>query len=375
MTTTLEPPAPINDDTAGDPAPVVRTKKRSTRVWVAVWVAAMLVVPWVVQSDLWMGVGIFALIAAVGALGMQVITGFAGQISMGHAVFMAIGAYTSAWLGVDEGLPVWVWLPAAAVVSGLAGGVVAPAAVRIRGLYLAVATLALLFIGTYVWETWTSLSGGVNGRTAPAVEINGQDLLDGYWTSGGEEILTSFQAWWYFALAVLLVVTVLTWNLKRSRLGRAFMAVRDRDIAAGVAGIPVTRTKVVAFVISSAFAGVSGALLVSYMGYFTPSQWTMMVSVDFIAMVVIGGMGTVAGAILGAFFIKAMPEMVNVLSPYLPFVSKDASADGGVTAPLLSQFLYGFVIVLVLIFEPKGLVALFKRPIDWIRARISGGSK
>ncbi|MDV8068123.1 branched-chain amino acid ABC transporter permease [Rhodococcus sp. IEGM 1366] len=374
MTTTLEP-APIDDDTAGVPAEVVRTKKRSTRVWVAVWVVAMLVVPWVVQSDLWMGVGIFALIAAVGALGMQVITGFAGQISMGHAVFMAIGAYTSAWLGVDEGLPVWVWLPAAAVVAGLAGGVVAPAAVRIRGLYLAVATLALIFIGTYVWETWTSLSGGVNGRTAPAVEINGQDLLDGYWSSGGEEILTSFQAWWYFALAVLLIVTALTWNLKRSRLGRAFMAVRDRDIAAGVAGIPVTRTKVVAFVISSAFAGVSGALLVSYMGYFTPSQWTMMVSVDFIAMVVIGGMGTVAGAILGAFFIKAMPEMVNVLSPYLPFVSKDASADGGVTAPLLSQFLYGLVIVLVLIFEPKGLLALFKRPIDWIRARISGGSK
>lgn len=374
MTTTLEP-APIDDDTASGSVEVVRTKKRSTRVWVAVWIAAMLVVPWVVQSDLWMGVGIFALIAAVGALGMQVITGFAGQISMGHAVFMAIGAYTSAWLGVDEGLPVWVWLPAAAVVAGLAGGVVAPAAVRIRGLYLAVATLALIFIGTYVWETWTSMSGGVNGRTAPAVEINGQDLLDGYWSESGEEILTSFQAWWYFALAVLLIVTVLTWNLKRSRLGRAFMAVRDRDIAAGVAGIPVTRTKVVAFVISSAFAGVSGALLVSYMGYFTPSQWTMMVSVDFIAMVVIGGMGTVAGAILGAFFIKAMPEMVNVVSPYLPFVSKDASADGGVTAPLLSQFLYGLVIVLVLIFEPKGLVALCKRPVDWIRARISGGSK
>lgn len=373
MTTTLEP-APIDDDTSGGPAEVVPTKKRSTRVWVAVWVVAMLVVPWVVQSDLWMGVGIFALIAAVGALGMQVITGFAGQISMGHAVFMAIGAYTSAWLGVDEGLPVWVWLPAAALVAGLAGAVVAPAAVRIRGLYLAVATLALIFIGTYVWETWTSLSGGVNGRAAAPVEIGGQNLLDGVW-SGGQEVLTPFQAWWYFALAVLLIVTVLTWNLKRSRLGRAFMAVRDRDIAAGVAGIPVTRTKVVAFVISSAFAGVSGALLVSYMGYFTPSQWTMMVSVDFIAMVVIGGMGTVAGAILGAFFIKAMPEMVNAVSPYLPFVSKDASADGGVTAPLLSQFLYGFVIVLVLIFEPKGLVALFKRPVDWVRARISGGSK
>lgn len=338
------------------------------------FVAAMAAAPWVVTSDLWMGVGIFALIAAVGTLGLQVIMGFTGQISMGHAAFMAVGAYTSAWLGVEQEQPFWIWLPAAALVSGIAGALFAPVAVRIRGLYLAVATLALVFIGSYVWETWTELSGGAAGRTAAPVVVNGQDLLDGYW-SGDTQVLSLFQAWWYFVLAILLVVMVLTWNLKRSRLGRAMMAVRDRDIAAGVVGIPVTRTKVVAFGISSAFAGVSGALLTAYMGYFTPGQWSLMLSIDVIAMLVIGGLGTISGAILGAFFVKAMPEVITWLGQYIPFISQSAKVDGGVTAPLLSQFVYGLVIVLVLMFEPRGLYALLRKPVDAIRARREAGAR
>src|SRR6478736_7961640 len=327
MTTTVS--APATPQTAA-PAPGVR-RKRLVVLGVAAWIVGMVLVPWVVQSDLWMGIGIFALIAAIGALGLQVIMGFTGQISMGHAAFMAIGAYTSAWLGVEKEQPFWIWLPAAAIVSGVAGAIFAPAAVRIRGLYLAVATLGLVFIGAYVWETWTTLSGGDGGRVAAPVVINGQDLLNGYW-SGDTQVLTLFQAWWYFALAVLLVVTVLAWNIKRSRLGRAMMAVRDKDLAAGVVGIPVTRTKVVAFGISSAFAGLSGALLTAYMGYFTPGQWSLMLSVDFIAMVVIGGLGTISGAILGAFFFKAMPEVINWLAQYIPFISQDPKVDGGVTA-------------------------------------------
>lgn len=362
------------DGTQTDARPAAPSRTRGSRtLWLGVWIVVMVAIPWVVQSDLWMGIGIFGLIAAIGALGMQVITGFAGQISLGHAVFMAIGAYTAAWLSEDKGLPFWIWLPAAAIVAGLAGGVIAPVAVRIRGLYLAVATLALVFIGLYVWETWTSLSGGTNGRAAATVEIGGQNLLDGFY-SGKTEILTAFQAWWYFALIVLLIVAVLTWNLKNSRLGRAFMAVRDRDLAAGVAGIPVTGTKVTAFVISSAFAGIAGALLTAYMGYISPTQWTLMLSIDFIAMIIIGGMGTIAGAILGAFFLKAMPEAVNWISSYLPFVSKQTSSTGGISVPLLSQFLYGLVIVLVLVFEPKGLVEMCKKPVLWIQNRRGGAS-
>src|SRR5699024_10552659 len=119
------------------------------------------------------------------------------------------------------------------------------------------------------------------------VEINGQDLLGGYW-SDGEEVLTSFQAWWYFALAFLLIAIVATANLKRSRIGRAFMAVRDHDLAVGVVGISSTTTKLTAFAISAAMAGLTGALLSAYMGHLSPGQWTLMLSVEYIAMVVIG---------------------------------------------------------------------------------------
>lgn len=364
--------ATISAESTGSSSPTTGPSRRVRRgtLGVAAWIVAMILVPWVIQSELWMGIGIFALIAAIGTLGLQVVMGFAGQISMGHAAFMAIGAYTAAWLGFDLEQPFWVWLPAAAAVSGVAGALFAPAAVRIRGLYLAVATLALVFIGTYVWEIWTSASGGVSGRPAAPVVINGQDILDGYW-SGDVQVLTLFQAWWYFILAVLLIVMLLTWNIKRSRLGRAMMAVRDQDIAAGVVGIPVTRTKVVAFAISSAFAGVSGAVLTAYLGYFTPGQWSLMLSVDIIAMVVIGGLGSVAGAVLGAFFIKAMPEVMNWLASYVPLISQDSKVDGGITAPLLSQFVYGLAIILVLIFEPKGLVALARRAFTALGARVS----
>lgn len=345
-------------ETVVDPVPAPRP--RGPRLRIAAWIGLMLVVPWVIQSDLWIGIGIVALIAAIGALGMQVITGLAGQISLGHAFFLAVGAYTSAWLGVEQGLPFWIWLPASGLAAALVGALVAPTAVRIRGLNLAVATLALVFIGSYLWETWTSVSGGANGRPAAPIMIGDQDLLGGYWV-GDREVLTSFQAWWYVAFVVLLIAMLCVHNIRRSRLGRAFMAVRDKDVAAAVVGVPVTRTKLAAFVISSFFAGISGALLVSYMGYFSPSQWNLMLSVDYIAMIIIGGMASVSGAILGAFFVIAMPELVNQLSYVLPFISSDASVSGGISSPLLAGFLYGLIIVLVLLFEPNGLRAMLQR--------------
>ena len=369
MSVLTSPPAPRD---AAAPRPGPRGLLTPGRAGVGAWAVAMVVLPLVLRSELWLGIGVLTLIAGIGALGMQVITGLAGQISLGHAFFMAIGAYSSAWLGADQGLPWYLWLPAAGLVSAAAGALVAPVAVRIRGLYLAVATLALVFIGLYAWETWTDLSGGVNGRPAAPVLFGDQDLSLGI-MSGDRVILDALQSWWYFALAILLLVMFLTHNLKHSRLGRAFMAVRDKDVAAAVVGVPVTRTKTTAFVISSFFAGISGALLVSYMGYFTPGQWHLMLSVDFIAMIVIGGMGTVSGALLGALFVRAMPELVNQASAVLPFVRKDASTDGGVTGPLLSGFLYGLVIVLILLFEPNGIRALALRGRRRLGALSRGG--
>lgn len=345
-----------------------RPDRRTTRIAIGIWLAVMLVLPWIVDSELWLGIGIFTLIAGIGALGMQVIVGFAGQISLGHAAFIGIGASAGAYLGVDRGLPWYIWIPAATLLTGLLGAAIAPVAVRIRGLYLAVATLALVFIVQYVLEIWTSVSGGINGRTAAPVEINGQDILYGYW-SDGEEVLSSFQAWWYFALAFLLIAMVATANLKRSRIGRAFMAVRDHDLAVGVVGIPSTTTKLIAFAISAAMAGLTGALLSAYMGHLSPGQWSLMLSVEYIAMAVIGGLGSVGGAVLGALFVRAMPQLVIVLAEYLPFISTELTTSGGLTAPLISEFLYGLAIVLVLLFEPRGLMALLTRPFERWRGR------
>lgn len=328
-----------------------------------------LAAPWLITSNLWMNVGIFALIASIATLGLQVVMGYAGQISLGHAAFMAIGAYVAAWLGVDLQLPFWIWLPGAALIAGGAGALFAPIAVRIRGLYLAVATIGLVFIGSYVWDTWSDFTGGISGRTAAPVVIAGQDLLDGIWI-GDQRILTMYQAWWYFALILLVIVGVLVWNIKRSRLGRAMMAVRDRDVAAGVVGIAVTRTKTVAFAISSAFAGAAGALLTAFMGYFTPEQFSLQLSIDMITMLVIGGLGSIAGAILGAFFFYAVPEIVNWMSTFIPLISQSPKVEGGLTAPLVSMFVYGLLIVLVMLFEPKGLSALLKKPFAaWQKAR------
>src|SRR5699024_5754668 len=184
-----------------------------------------------------------------------------------------------------------------------------------------------------------------------------------------EEVLTSFQAWWYFALAFLLIAIVATANLKRSRIGRAFMAVRDHDLAVGVVGISSTTTKLTAFAISAAMAGLTGALLSAYMGHLSPGQWGLMLSVEYIAMAVIGGLGSVGGAVLGALFVRAMPQVIIVLADYLPFISAELSTSGGLTAPFISEFLYGLAIVLVLLYEPQGLMALVTRPFERWRDR------
>lgn len=364
----------LADVEQADPAPpATAVPRRPARPWIAggSWLVIMLILPWLISSELWLGIGVFTIIAAIGALGMQVIMGFAGQISLGHAAFIGIGATAGAWLGGDQGLPWFLWIPLATLFTAVVGIAVAPVAVRIRGLNLAVATLALVFIVQYVLEVWTGVSGGINGRAAARVEINGQNLLRGYWV-GDNELLNSFQAWWYFALVFLVLAILATYNLKHSRIGRAFMAVRDRDMAVGVVGIPSTATKLTAFAISAAMAGLTGCLLSAYMGHLSPGQWSLMLSVEYIAMAVIGGLGSVSGALIGALFVRAMPQFVTTLSEYLPFVSTDVSSGGGLTAPLISQFLYGLSIVLVLLYEPRGLMALLTKPRDWWQARRQG---
>jgi branched-chain amino acid transport system permease protein len=351
-------------------------------------------------SNPWLVVLGQALIFAIGALGLNILTGLAGQVSLGHAFFMGMGAYTAAILGgetgrgvVGLGLPIWIWLPAAGIVAALIGILVAPTAVRVRGLYLAFVTIALVFIGDHLFRNLRTVSGGPGvGRTWPPLEVRlwkeEEPLLavssDGSWFG----IELSRQAKQYlFLLGLLILFAIFHKNIARTRLGRAFAAIRDRDIAAEIMGVDEVRYKALAFAISSFFAGVAGALLASFFGSRTPESWDLVLSVTFIAIILIGGAGTTAGAILGAFFVVMVPRLVEnfsrllgeltggegLLAAIANFILKTGTSDFGligtsVIGPGLSTFqlnllLYGLLIVVFLIFEPLGLYGI------WLRIR------
>jgi branched-chain amino acid transport system permease protein len=341
-------------------------------------------------------------IYAIGALGLNILTGLAGQVSLGHAFFMGLGAYTAAVLGSPAGplwglgLPMWVWLPAAGVVAALVGVLVAPAAVRVRGLYLAIVTLGLVFIGEYLWRNLDFITGGSqSGRNHPTFAIRiwkeEEPLIDfsadGTWF--GFLNLSGQAKTYLFILAVTIGFVLLAKNLQRTRVGRAFMSIRDRDIAAEVMGVNEFRYKTTAFAISSFFAGVAGALIASLVGRTIPETWNLFLSVQFIAIILIGGVGTVTGAILGTLFVIMLPRLVRDFTGWMEgivesgdgllagildiFVSTETGDFGlintsagvapGLGIDQLNLVIYGLLIILFLIFEPLGLYGI------WLRIR------
>jgi branched-chain amino acid transport system permease protein len=349
------------------------------------------------STDTWLQLMGTACVYAIGALGLNILTGLAGQVSLGHAFFMAVGAYTAALLGSPEGallgmgLPMWVWLPMAGIVPAVIGLIVGPTAIRVRGLYLAIVTLGLVFIGEYVWRNWVSLTGGSQaGRTFPELQVRlwkeetplFDASIDSTWTSSeGQGFL--------FLLGMLIVFAILAKNIQRTRAGRAFQAIRDRDVAAEVMGVDEVRYKLMAFGISSFFAGVAGALLASYFGRTIPETWGLLLSVQFIAIILIGGAGTVSGTLMGSAFVIMLPRIVQNFTQWLKsavdsgegvvafigdiFISTGTGDFGLInTAPgvapglsvfQLNQVLYGLLIIGFLIFEPLGLYGI------WLRIR------
>ncbi len=341
-------------------------------------------------------------IFAIAGLGLNILTGLAGQISLGSAFCMGLGAYVAASLGMPEGalwglgLPMWVWLPMAGLVPAIVGVLVAPAAVRVRGLYLAIVTLGLVFIGEYLWRNMDFMTGGSqSGRSHPVFEVRlwkeEQPLIsfaeDGTWFG---VIHLSAQAKTYvFLLFLALIFIVVAKNIQRTRVGRAFMSIRDRDIAAEIMGVDEYRYKTLAFAISSFFAGVSGALLASFVGRSIPETWILFLSVQIIAIVLIGGAGTVTGTLMGAAFVVLLPRIIRdftqwmegvvnsgegVMASILDVVVSTGTGDFGLinTAPgvapglgidQLNLVIYGLLIIGFLIFEPLGLFGI------WLRIR------
>jgi branched-chain amino acid transport system permease protein len=287
----------------------------------------------------------FVLIAAIAATGLNVLTGYAGQISLGHAVFLAAGAYTGAVLGADHGFSAALWIPAAGVVAAAFGALVGPMALRLKGLYLAIVTLGLVFIAQHVLLNAPGISGGPQGRVFPPVVIGGFDFSPGQTLELGGLTIDHDGLYYYLALLILAVATAFTWNLRRTRGGRAMLAVREREISASLMGVNVGRTKVAAFVVAAALAGIAGALYASYLSFAQPTQWNLTLSIEFIAAIIVGGMGTTAGPLLGSCVVFALPSLLK----HLPIHGD------------LPSIAYGVLIVVFLVLEPKGLVGIADR--------------
>ena len=329
----------------------------------ALLVGLALLLPFLLEDDL-LRLLALGFVASIGAIGLNIVTGYAGQVSLGHAFFLAVGAYTAAAISGDPdgrviGLGITflpVWLLAAGLVAGAAGFLFAPLATRLRGLYLAIVTLGLVFLGEHVFKEWASLSGGPGvGRSAAVPE------MFGYHFDEDSAFLTSEQNLYLLMLVLLIIFGVVARNLMRSAVGRSFAAVRDRDIAAAVIGVDLARAKRLAFTISSFYAGCAGALLYTITGFFEPTSFNLLLSVQYIAMVLIGGVATVSGSIAGALFITMLPRFTRELPDYFPFISSRPTDVPNVFQ--VETILYGLLIVVFLIFEPRGLFGL------WVRFR------
>lgn len=351
------------------------------------------------DSD-WMRILSEVLIFAVGALGLHILSGLTGQVSLGHAFFMGVGAYTAAVLGgevgkatIGFGLPMWIWLPAAGIVAALVGALVAPTAVRVRGIYLAIVTVGLVFIGEWLWRNLVDVTGGSqSGRKFPALDLRvwkeEQPLVsfstDGPWF--GIE-LSSEAKTYFFLLLLVAVFALVTKNVQRTRTGRSFMAIRDRDVAAEVMGVPEARSKAVSFALSSFYAGVAGALLGAFVSRLIPESFNLFLSVQFLAILLVGGLGTITGTLLGALFVVSLPRLVQDFSGLLADTAETGSGFASTVANVfvstgpddlgiistaagnspglnVSQFnlvLYGVLLIVFLIFEPLGLYGIWMR--------------
>ncbi|MEX2503308.1 MAG: branched-chain amino acid ABC transporter permease [Egicoccus sp.] len=338
------------------------------RRFAAVLLVALVVLPFLLDRDI-NGLLTRVFITSIGAIGLNLVSGYAGQVSLGHAFFLGLGAFTAAFLGSEPsgslrglGLEMWVWLPASGLVAAAVGALVAPLAARVRGLYLGILTLGLVFVGDHLFKEMRTFTGGPGiGRRAAAPIIGGLDLFRRQTILGVE--VEGDVLFYFVSLLLLIVLGVAARNLARSKVGRSFAAVRDRDIAAEVMGVPLVRTKVLAFTLSSFYAGVCGALLAVLYGTIVPENFGLLLSVDFLAMILIGGVATISGSIVGAAFVVLLPRLVQSLTDVLPFISRGGTTEGLFSVDQLQGMLFGALIIAFLVLEPRGLYGL------WLRVR------
>lgn len=315
----------------------------SQKRWLALLIVGLIAMPFAMDNY---GLYLSCLVAVnvISATGLNILTGYTGLVSLGQAAFMAVGAYTVALLEQHFGSPVLVNLVGAGLVAAAIGVVFGIPSLRVKGLYLAIATIAASFILQFVFVEWSSLTNGNRGINIPPASFFGYELN------------TYFQLYWLF-LPITVLMVLAAANLFRTRIGRAFIAIRDRDISAEVLGISLLRYKLISFGIASFYAGLAGGLWAYFFRVITPESLTFAESVFFLAAIIVGGMGTILGGIVGAMFMTLVPEalrlVVDILSPYI-------ENAGAVLSPV-NTIVFGLLIVLFLVFEPQGLAEIIQR--------------
>jgi branched-chain amino acid transport system permease protein len=312
------------------------------RTWFSLFLVSLLLLPFIAGQYLTFLACLVA-IHVIAATGLNITTGFTGLISIGHAVFLGVGAYTVAVLA-GLGTPFWLSLPAGAGLAAGVGLAVGLPSLRIKGLYLAVATLAAQFLLSFVFREWESVTGGVRGLSVPPAILAG-------WAFDSDAKI-------YFLIMPLAVLVVLgARNLFRTRIGRAFIAIRDRDLSAEVIGINLFRYKLLSFAIGAAYAGLAGGLWAYFYRAITPESFTLQLGIFYLAAIIVGGLGSILGSVLGALFMALVPELLRALVGLAALYSTHAA----ILLSPLREIVFGVLIIAFLIFEPHGLAEIWRR--------------
>jgi branched-chain amino acid transport system permease protein len=313
--------------------------------WYGLLIAAVLIIPFV-MGEFYVGElgGVF--IFAIAGVGLMLLVGYTGLISLGHAAFLGIGAYVNSVL-LAQGVPFLVTLPVAGLFTALCGAAIGRPTLRMSGLYLAIATLSFGSIVGTVFQKWNAVTGGFDGFAVPTPYVFGISV------EGATGV-------YYTSFAVLLFVLWISINLLRSPIGRAMVAIRDSEVSAQSMGIHLAKYKTLAFAVSAGITGLAGALFAHYVRFLAPDAFDVLLSVQFLTIVFVGGLGSLRGAIFGAIFVRLLPQAIAIVRDDLPF--------GIGRLPGLEPSLFGLVLVLVILFQPGGINGLWLKIKLWFQA-------
>ncbi|WP_395024025.1 branched-chain amino acid ABC transporter permease [Comamonas odontotermitis] len=314
---------------------------RTQKLWLAIAAALLVLFPFM-ASDYWLYLACLVAIHVASATGLNILTGYTGLVSLGQAAFMGLGAYTVAILQTRWGTPFAFNLLAGGLVAMVGGVIVGIPSLRVKGLYLAIATIAASFIAHFLFAN-LKITGGTAGISMPPARMLGIDLD------------TSFRLYWLIVPVTVLMLLGAA-NLFRTRIGRAFIAIRDRDISAEVLGIPLLRYKLLSFGLSSFYAGIAGGLWAYFFRVVTPESFPLTMSIFFLAAIIVGGMGSILGGILGAVFMTMVPELLKLIVDLLP-----GGSELTVFLSPVRLIIFGGLIIAFLVFEPLGLAEMWRR--------------